>query len=114
MALAVYLLTLRKTSGGIAYDFGDIRVQPAGTRGGRRVVIWIMIPLLALVVFGLYVRREAERIRARGSPAASDGETEKLAGEGMATPGKVHLRRTIEDEIEAGGIPARSRILGSG
>jgi hypothetical protein len=68
-------------------------------------VIWIMIPLLALVVFGLYVRREAERIRAEDLRPRVIVKL-KLAGEGMATPGEVHLRRTIEDEIEARGIGA--------
>src|SRR5258706_6300468 len=64
-----------------------------------------MIPLLALVVFGLYVRREAERIRAEDLRPRVIVKL-KLAGEGMATPGEVHLRRTIEDEIEARGIGA--------
>ncbi len=64
-----------------------------------------MIPLLALVVFGLYVRREAERIRAEDLRPRVMVKL-KLAGEGMATPGEVHVRRTIEDEIEARGIGA--------
>lgn len=64
-----------------------------------------MIPLLALVVFGLYVRREAERIRAEDLRPRVIVKL-KLAGEGMATPGEVHVRRTIEDEIEARGIGA--------
>ena len=66
-------------------------------------MIWIMIPLLALVVFGLYVRREAERIRAEDLRPRVIVKL-KLAGEGMATPGEVHVRRTIEDAIERRGI----------
>ena len=62
-----------------------------------------MIPLLALVVFGLYVRREAERIRA-GDLRPRVIVKLKLAGGGMATPDEVHLRRMIEDEIEKRGI----------
>jgi hypothetical protein len=68
-------------------------------------VIWIMIPLLALVVFGLYVRREAERIRAEDLRPRVIVKL-KLAGEGMATPGEVRLRRTIEEAIETRGIGA--------
>ncbi len=64
-----------------------------------------MIPLLALVVFGLYVRREAERIRAEDLRPRVMVKL-KLAGEGMATPGEVHLRRMIEDAIETRGIGA--------
>jgi hypothetical protein len=66
-------------------------------------VIWIMIPLLALVVFGLYVRREAERIRAEDLRPRVVVKL-KLAGDGMATPAEVGVRRTIEDEIETRGI----------
>ena len=40
---------------------GQDAAQP---RRRGRIVIWIIVPLLVLVIFGLYVRREAERIRA--------------------------------------------------
>jgi hypothetical protein len=78
-------------------------------------VIWIMLPLLALVIFGLYVRREAERIRAEDAKAAERKKAEelagprvivklKLAGDGMATIAELHLRQAIEEEIEQRGI----------
>jgi hypothetical protein len=66
-------------------------------------VIWIMIPLLAFVLFGLYVRREAERIRAEDARPQLIVKL-KLAGEGMATPAEVHIRQSIEDAIETRGI----------
>jgi len=71
-----------------------------------------MIPLLLFVLFGLYVRREAERLRAEdGVTSAQEGTNDvagrphvvvrlKLAGDGMATPEELHLRQSIEDEIE--------------
>jgi len=62
-----------------------------------------MIPLLAFVVFGLYVRREAERIRAEDRRPQLMVKL-KLAGEGMATPAEVRVRQSIEDEIEKRGI----------
>lgn len=66
-------------------------------------MIWIMVPLIAFVLFGLYVRREAERIRAEDLRPRIIVKL-KLAGEGMATPAEVQTRRTIEDEIEKRGI----------
>jgi hypothetical protein len=66
-------------------------------------VIWIMVPLIAFVLFGLYVRREAERIRAEDLRPRIIVKL-KLAGGGMATPAEVQARRTIEDEIEKRGI----------
>jgi hypothetical protein len=68
-------------------------------------VIWIMIPLIAFVIFGLYVRREAERIRAEDLRPRVIVKL-KLAGEGMATPDELHLRQAVEDEIEKRGIGA--------
>jgi hypothetical protein len=62
-----------------------------------------MIPLIALVLFGLYVRREAERIRAEDLRPRVMVKL-KLAGDGMATPAEVRMRRTIEDEIETRSI----------
>ena len=62
-----------------------------------------MIPLIAFVLFGLYVRREAERIRAEDLRPRIIVKL-KLAGDGMATPAEVQTRRTIEDEIEKRGI----------
>jgi hypothetical protein len=62
-------------------------------------VIWILVPLLALVVFGIYVRREAERIRAADLRPRITIRL-KLAGDGMATPAELHERQALEAEIE--------------
>jgi hypothetical protein len=66
-------------------------------------VIWILAPLLILVIFGLYVRREAERIRA-GDLRPRITVKLKLAGDGMATPAELHERQALEAEIEKRGI----------
>jgi len=68
-------------------------------------VIWIVVPLLALVIFGLYVRREAERIRAEDLRPRILVKL-KLAGSGMATPAELHQRQALESEIEKRGIGA--------
>lgn len=66
-------------------------------------MIWILIPLLILVIFGLYVRREAERIRAADLRPRITIKL-KLAGDGMATPAELHERQALEAEIEKRGI----------
>jgi hypothetical protein len=66
-------------------------------------VIWIVVPLLLLVIFGLYVRREAERIRAEDRRPRLLVKL-KLAGDGMATPEELHQRQALEAEIEKRGI----------
>lgn len=66
-------------------------------------MIWILIPLLVLVIFGLYVRREAERIRAADLRPRVTVKL-KLAGDGMATPAELHERQALEAEIEKRGI----------
>jgi hypothetical protein len=66
-------------------------------------VIWILVPLLVLVIFGLYVRREAERIRADDLRPRILVKL-KLAGDGMATPSELHERQALEAEIEKRGI----------
>jgi hypothetical protein len=66
-------------------------------------VIWILVPLLVLVIFGLYVRREAERIRAEDLRPRILVKL-KLAGDGMATPAELHERQALEAEIEKRGI----------
>jgi len=66
-------------------------------------VIWIVVPLIALVIFGLYVRREAERIRAEDLRPRVLVRL-KLAGDGMATPAALHQRQALEAEIEKRGI----------
>ena len=62
-------------------------------------MIWILVPLLILVIFGLYVRREAERIRAADLRPRITVKL-KLAGDGMATPAEMHERQALEAEIE--------------
>lgn len=62
-----------------------------------------MIPLIAFVIFGLYVRREAERIRAEDVRPRVVVKL-KLAGSGMATPDEVHQRQALEADIETRGI----------
>ena len=62
-----------------------------------------MIPLIAFVLFGLYVRREAERLRAEDRRPRVSVKLQ-LAGDGMASPEELHARQAIEDEIERRGI----------
>ena len=62
-----------------------------------------MVPLVAFVLFGLYVRREAERIRA-GDARPRLVVKLKLAGDGMASREELRVRQAIEDEIEQRGI----------
>lgn len=62
-----------------------------------------MVPLLAFVLFGLYVRREAERLRAEDVRPKLLVRL-KLAGTGMATREELRMRQAIEDEIEKRGI----------
>ncbi|MGA8807182.1 MAG: hypothetical protein WB973_04840 [Thermoanaerobaculia bacterium] len=73
-------------------------------------MIWILVPLLALVIFGLYVRREAERIRADDLLPRVLIKL-KLAGDGMATPAELHERQALEAEIEKRNL---GRIVDSG
>jgi hypothetical protein len=78
-------------------------------------MIWILLPLVAFVIFGLYVRREAERIRAEDGQIVRGRVKDfadrphvvvrlKLAGNRMATLAELHVRQEIEDEIEKRGI----------
>ncbi|MBV8546412.1 MAG: hypothetical protein JO093_20155 [Acidobacteria bacterium] len=66
-------------------------------------MIWIIVPLFALVIFGLYVRREAARLRAEDLRPRILVKL-KLAGNGMATPAELHERQALEAEIEKRGI----------
>ena len=66
-------------------------------------MIWVMVPLLAFVLFGLYVRREAERLRAEDSRPRLIVKL-KLAGSGMASREELRMRQMIEDDIEKRGI----------
>ncbi len=62
-----------------------------------------MLPLLAFVLFGLYVRREAERLRAEDLRPRLTVKL-KLAGKGMASREELRVRQTVEDEIEKRGF----------
>src|SRR5216684_5623639 len=75
----------------------------ARTGDAGPVMIWVMVPLLAFVLFGLYVRREAERLRAEDSRPRLIVKL-KLAGSGMASREELRMRQTIEDDIEKRGI----------
>ncbi len=66
-------------------------------------MIWILVPLLALVVFGIYVRREAEKIRAEDRRPRLVVRM-KLSGAGMASREEVRVRQSIEEAIERAGI----------
>jgi hypothetical protein len=66
-------------------------------------VIWIVVPLLLFALFGLYVRRAAEKIRAEDARPHVTVKL-KLAGNGMATREEIQLRQTIEAAIEQRGI----------
>lgn len=68
-------------------------------------MIWIMVPLLVFVLFGLYVRREAERLRAEDARPRLIVKL-KLGGEGMASREELRVRQSVEDDIEKGGIGA--------
>lgn len=73
-------------------------------------MIWIVVPLLALVLFGLHVRREAERIRADDARPRVEVRL-KLAGSGMATRDELRTRQAVEDEIERRNI---GRVIDAG
>jgi len=66
-------------------------------------VLWILVPLVLFIIFGHFVRKKAERLRAeevRPRVLVSI----KLAGKGMAMREELQLRNVIEDEIEKRGI----------
>ena len=75
-------------------------------------MLWILIPLVLFIIFGRYVRKKAERLRAEEArPRVL--VTIALTGKGMAMREELHLRNAIEDEIEKRGI-GRVDDAGSG
>jgi hypothetical protein len=66
-------------------------------------VIWVVVPLLAFALFGIFVRRAAEKIRAEDARPHVTVKF-KLAGEGMATRDEIQMRQRSEALIEQRGI----------
>ena len=66
-------------------------------------MLWILIPLILFIIFGRYVRKKAERLRAEEARPRVLVSIE-LAGKGMAMREELRLRNEIEDEIEKRGI----------
>ncbi len=74
-------------------------------------MLWILILLVLMVIFGTYVRPKAAQLRAeegvetfRGSVAAAKRRPHvvvriPISGD-MANPEEVHVRLALEDEIE--------------
>ncbi|HEY6138423.1 MAG TPA: hypothetical protein VI670_11725 [Thermoanaerobaculia bacterium] len=61
-------------------------------------MLWVLIPLILFIVFGHYVRKKAERLRAEDARPHVVVSI-KLAGKGMAMREELQLRNTVEDEI---------------
>ena len=61
-------------------------------------MLWILLPLIAFIIFGHYVHKKAERLRAAEARPRLLVSI-KLAGKGMAIREELHLRNAIEDEI---------------
>lgn len=66
-------------------------------------MLWILLPLIAFVIFGHFVHKKAERLRAEEARAHLRVSI-RLAGEGMAMREEMQLRNAIEDEIVKRGI----------
>ncbi len=66
-------------------------------------MLWLLIPLVLFIIFGHYVRKKAERLRAE-EPRPHVVVAIKLAGGGMAMREELRIRNEIEDEIEKRGI----------
>lgn len=66
-------------------------------------MLWILVPLVLFIIFGHYVRKKAERLRAEEArPRVLVSIA--LAGKGMAMREELQLRNAIEDQIERRGI----------
>ena len=73
-------------------------------------MIWIIGPLILFIIFGHWVHKKAERIRAEDAwPRVLVSIA--ILGEGMASREELQLRNAIEDEIVKRGI---GRIADSG
>lgn len=66
-------------------------------------MLWILVPLVLFIIFGHYVRKKAERLRAEDARPHVMVSIE-LAGKGMAMREELRLRDAIEDEIVKRGI----------
>ena len=66
-------------------------------------MLWIIVPLILFIIFGHYVRKKAERLRAEDARPHVTVSI-KLAGKGMAMREELQLRNAIEDEIAKRGI----------
>ncbi|HEV2720545.1 MAG TPA: hypothetical protein VG323_11045 [Thermoanaerobaculia bacterium] len=66
-------------------------------------MLWILIPLIAFIIFGHFVRKKAERLRAEEARPHVRVSI-RLAGEGMAMREEIEIRNAIEDEIVKRGI----------
>ena len=68
-------------------------------------MLWILVPLVLFIVFGHWVRKKAERIRAEDAARAQHVLVSiALSGKGIAMREELRLRNAIEDEIEKRGI----------
>ncbi|HYU24505.1 MAG TPA: hypothetical protein VEO74_04835 [Thermoanaerobaculia bacterium] len=66
-------------------------------------MLWILVPLVLFIIFGRYVRKKAERLRAEETrPRVLVSIA--LEGKGMAIREELRLRNAIEDEIEKRSI----------
>ena len=75
-------------------------------------MLWILVPLILFIIFGHYVRKKAERLRAE-EPRPRVVVSIALAGKGMAMREELKIRTAIEEEIERRGI-GRVDDAGSG
>ncbi len=77
-------------------------------------MLWILIPLVLFIIFGHWVRKKAERLRAEDAARAQHVLVSiALSGKGIAMREELQLRNAIEDEIEKRGI-GRVDDAGSG
>ena len=77
-------------------------------------MLWILIPLVLFIIFGHWVRKKAERLRAEDAACAQHVLVSiALSGKGIAMREELRLRNAIEDEIEKRGI-GRVDDAGSG
>jgi hypothetical protein len=66
-------------------------------------VLWILIPLILFIIFGHYVHKKAERLRAEDAARAHVLVSIAVAG-GIASREELQLRNAVEDEIVKRGI----------
>jgi hypothetical protein len=67
-------------------------------------VLWILVPLILFIIFGHYVRKKAERVRAEDAARTHVMVSIRLEGKGMAMREELRLRNAIEDEIGKRGL----------